>query len=66
MKLIDTTTKKDTTITFYEDVRSEYVRLSSIRLDGVRVYSYDFIITKLSKQFYRSPRTIENIIFNRV
>ena len=58
--------KKETTIRFYEDVKKEYLRLYGIRKNGVRVYSVEYILMEVARKFYRSERTIENIVFNRV
>jgi glycine betaine/choline ABC-type transport system substrate-binding protein len=59
-------TKKERTNKMYDDVRQEYKKLSEIKLHGVTKFSHDYIVLVISNQFYRSPKTIENIIFNRV
>jgi hypothetical protein len=63
---MDVKTKKDRTNKMYEDVRQEYKKLSEIKLHGVTKYSNDYIVLLIANKFYRSPKTIENIIFNRV
>ena len=57
---------KPRTQKMYEDVRLEYKKLSEIKLHGVSKYSHDYIVVLIANKFYRSPKTIENIIFNRV
>ena len=59
-------TKKEHTNKMYEDVRHEYKKMSDIKCHGVSKYSHDYIVVILANRFYRSPKTIENIIFNRV
>lgn len=59
-------TKKDRTQLMYEDIRAEYKKLSDVKSHGVQKYSHDYIVITLANKFYRSPKTIENIIFNRV
>ena len=58
--------RKPHTHKMYDDVRDEYKRLSEIKEFGVQKHSFDWIIAKVAEKFYRSPKTIENIIFNRV
>lgn len=57
---------KPDTVRFYSDIRAEYKRLRGVLKNGVRLYSEEYIMAELSKKFYRSPRTIENILFNRI
>lgn len=59
-------TKKARTQEMYEDIRKKYKELSEIKSHGVQKYSHDYIVITLANKFYRSPKTIENIIFNRV
>jgi len=58
--------RKSRTRAFYEDVKREYLRLRNIKKNGVRLYSDEYILHKVAEKFYRSPKTIENIVFNRV
>ena len=58
--------KKERTNKMYEDVRLEYKKMSDIKCHGVTKYAHDYIVVVLANRFYRSPKTIENIIFNRV
>lgn len=57
---------KRTTEKRYEDVRSEYRRLSEIKQYGVQKHSFDWIVANVAQKFYYSAKTVENIIFNRV
>ncbi len=56
---------KETTNQFYQSVKNEFVKLSSVKEGGVAVYSQDYVLLRVAKKFYRSPRTIENIVFDR-
>lgn len=49
----------------YRDIRNRYKQLSEIKEYGVQKHSFDFIIAKIAFEFYLSPKTVENIIFNR-
>ena len=64
--LVEAKSKKECTNKMYEDVRHEYKKMSDIKCHGVSKYSHDYIVVVLANRFYRSPKTIENIIFNRV
>ncbi|MBX7204165.1 MAG: hypothetical protein K1X81_01960 [Bacteroidia bacterium] len=57
---------KESTIQFYESVKKEYHRLLNIKADGIPVYTQDYILSRVGKKFFRSARTVENIVFNRV
>lgn len=59
-------TKKERTNKMYEDIRNEYKKLSDIKSYGVSKFSHDYIVLTIANNFYKSPKTIENIIFNRV
>jgi len=53
------------TIKQHQAIKAEFERLSNIREFGVMKYSTEWIINKLAEQFFKSPKTIENIVFNR-
>lgn len=58
--------KKETTERLYEDIRREYMKWLNKTKDGVRVYSDEYILACIANKFYKSSKTIENIVFNRV
>jgi hypothetical protein len=39
--------------------------MSAVKAFGVQKYTTDFILATLAQKFYKSPKTIENIVFNR-
>lgn len=57
---------KANTIRLHNDIRKEFEHLSNIKEYGVQKYSTAYILNKISEKFYKSPKTIENIVFNRV
>lgn len=57
---------KDSTLRFYSDVRREYSRLASVMELGQQKYSESYIIARLAFDFYKSEKTIENIVYGRV
>ena len=60
------TPTKHRTLRLYQHIRLEYAKLSSLQELGRQKYSTEYIIAKLAQDFYKSEKTIENIIFNRV
>ena len=61
-------TLKDNTQRMYEAVRADYKRLKSVqgKLGGRAVaqkYSEDFIIHQLADKYFKSIKTIENILY---
>lgn len=53
------------TLKQHQDIRKEFERLSNIKEFGVRKHTSEWIFNKLAQQFYKSPVTIEDIVFNR-
>lgn len=58
--------KKTTTKEFYEDIRKEFERLSNKQEFGVTKYTKEYCLARIAKKYYRSPATVENIVFSRV
>lgn len=58
--------KKELTQKFYSDVQKEYKRLKGKKKMGIPFYSEAYILALLAEKFYRSPKTIENILYGRV
>ena len=56
---------KELTRKKYEDIRKDYLKMSEIKYKGVKKYSHEYILKKLSEKYYLSPATIEHIVFNR-
>lgn len=54
------------TVQLYADIRKEYNRMKNIKKGKVALYSADYIMQEVGRKFYKSPKTIENIVFNRV
>lgn len=57
---------KEQTQRQYQDIHKAYNKLVNIRVFGVQKYSNEYIFRKIAHDFYKSPKTIENIIFDRV
>lgn len=58
--------KKPQTQQFYEAVNREFARLNSVRKNGVKLYSEEYIIATLAGKFFRAEKTILNIVYGRV
>jgi hypothetical protein len=57
---------RDTTERLYQDIKKDFDKLSAVREFGVQKFTNDWILAKLAHQYYKQPKTIENIVFNRV
>lgn len=58
---------RETTQSLYDAIRRDYESMS--RKDeqyGVRKYSDAYIFETLGRRYFRSAKTIENIVFHRV
>ena len=56
---------KDVTARLYDDIKKEYFKLSEIKEFGVKKYTDSWIFGKLGLKYYKSPKTIENVVFSR-
>ena len=56
---------KETTIRLHQDIKKEFDKLTQVKEHGVRKYSIEYILQEVAHKFYKSPKTIENIVFNR-
>lgn len=50
----------------YADIKADYEKLISVKEFGVQKNSSDWVLNKIAEKYYMSPKTIENIVFNRV
>jgi hypothetical protein len=58
--------KKTTTALFYNSIKKEYQEFSEKKKNNRKVYTHEYIVSEIAIKYFRSERTIENIIFNRV
>ncbi|MEH0007575.1 MAG: hypothetical protein V6Z82_02500 [Flavobacteriales bacterium] len=56
---------KERTEQQYEVIRAEYSRLLEVSEFGAKKYTHKWIIAKLARKFFKSPRTIEKIVYHR-
>ena len=49
----------------HQDIKREFSKMSSVKEFGVQKYTTDYILNAVGEKFYKSPKTIENIVFNR-
>ena len=56
---------KETTLEVYKEIRKEWDKLNRKTEFGVKKYTDAWVFNKLAKMFYKSPKTIENIVFYR-
>lgn len=50
----------------YDDIRLAYDKLSKKAYKEVQMYSQEYILKKLSEQFYLSVKTISDIVYHRI
>lgn len=50
----------------YKDIKKDFTMLSSVKEFGVKKFSLEYVLAKVANKYYKSPKTIENIVFNRV
>lgn len=57
---------RDLTDRLYQDIKRDFSKFSAIKEFGVQKYTNDWILAKLGNKYYKSPKTVENIVFNRL
>ncbi len=56
--------KRDATAKLHEDIKKEYHKLKGVKKFGVPMYTSEYITHALADKFYKSPRTIINIVYH--
>lgn len=56
---------KPQTLRLHQDIKKEFDRLTAVQEFGVQKNSTEWILNALAVKFYKSPKTIENIVFGR-
>lgn len=57
--------KRHTTEKLYQAIQIEHEKLLSIQEHGVQKYSDIWILRELAHKFFKSPSTIEKIVYKR-
>ncbi len=56
---------KPSTIRLHTDIKKDFDKMSNIKEFGVSKFSTDYVLNYLGNKYYKSAKTIENIVFNR-
>jgi len=56
---------KQTTLRLHQDIKKDFEKLSNVREFNVRKFSPEYILNALAVKYYKSPKTIENIVFDK-
>ncbi len=49
----------------YADIRSDFEKWTQKKYKNVQKFTNSFIFVKLAEKYYKSPKTIESIVFFR-
>ena len=56
---------KPSTIRLHSDIKKDFDKMSNIKEFGVSKYSTEYVLNFLGNKYYKSAKTIENVVFNR-
>jgi len=56
---------REQTLRLHQAIREEFDRLSNVKEYGVSKYTNQYMLNKIADKYYKSAKTIENIVFNR-
>ena len=48
------------------EIQEEYFNQKKKKKDNVQIYSNEFIIYRIAKQYFLAPATVEKIIFSKI
>ncbi|HCY81523.1 MAG TPA: hypothetical protein DHV22_07965 [Xanthomarina gelatinilytica] len=57
---------REQTIRLHQAIKEDFDKLSSVKEYGVPKYTNQYILNRLAEKYFKSARTIENIVFGRV
>jgi len=57
--------QRKTTAELHEAIRAEHERLTNVKELGVQKYSNTWIRNKIAEKFFKSPVTIDNILWSK-
>lgn len=56
---------REQTLKLHQAIKDEFDRLSNIKEYGVEKYSLEYKLNRVAEKYFKSAKTIENIVFNR-
>lgn len=56
---------RELTIRLHRDIKKDFDKLCSIKEFGVQKHTLEWILNTVAIKYYKSPKTIENIVFGR-
>ena len=56
---------RKSTIRLHTDIKKDFDKMSNIQEYGVQKFTTAYILNHIAKKYYKSAKTIENIVFNR-
>jgi hypothetical protein len=56
---------RQSTINLHNSIKQDFNKLINVKEFGVSKYTVQYILNTLAEKYYKSPKTIENIVFER-
>lgn len=63
--LCDNMAVREQTLRLHQAIKDDFEKLSNIKEYGVEKYTLQFKLNKLADKYFKSARTVENIVFGR-
>jgi len=57
---------REATLKLHAEIRKDFHKMSNIIEKNTQKFSTQYIINSIADKYFKSPITIENIVFNRV
>lgn len=57
---------REQTIRLHAAIKDDFDKLSNVKEYGVQKYTNEYIFNKIADKYFKSVRTVENIVFGRV
>lgn len=56
---------REQTLRLHNAIKEDFDKLSNIKEYGVEKYTTQYKLNKIAEKYFKSAKTIENIVFNR-
>lgn len=56
---------RENTKRMHSDIKKDFGNMCKVIEHGVQKFSTEYILNNLANKYYKSPKTIENIVFGR-
>ncbi len=57
---------REATLKLHAEIKTEFNKMLNIRAKNAQKFTTEYIINSVAEKYFKSPKTVENIVFNRI